>query len=113
MTTFDTRTAKNIDLKFYLRDKFKMVVTVTDQDSAAVDLSAKTMVFSVRKTQNGTAVDTLSGGEITVSGASNNIVTIEGTLSGLNERSYYYDLDNTTDNQTIMDGKFIASYDGR
>lgn len=115
MATLDTRFAQSNDIKYYLRDKFKLVITVTDQDGTSVDLSAKTMVFSIRPDESSTATVTISGGDITVSGASSNVVTVEKDISGesLIDKSYYYDLDNTTDNKTITDGQFICSYDGR
>jgi len=113
MTTFDTRTAKSIDIRFYLRDEFNLVITVTDEDDAAVDLSGKTLVFSIRESDGGAAISTIDGTSITVSGTGNNTVTLTKVLTGLSEKSYYYDLDNTTDNETIMDGKFIANYKGR
>jgi hypothetical protein len=79
-----------------------------------VDLSAKTLVCTIRATEAGTAVDTMTSaaGDIVVSGAGNNILTFSKSLT-LSEQIYYYDLENTTDDEMIMDGKFFADYTGR
>lgn len=113
MATIDTRKPQSKKIYHYLRDKFEMSLAVTDQDGAAVDLSAKTLVFSIRTTENGTAVQTATGAEIVVSGTSNNIVTITKSFTGLAERAYYYDLHNSTDSETIIDGAMICNYKGR
>jgi hypothetical protein len=114
MATFDTRKGQNVDIRHNLREKFTMIITVTDQDSAAVDLSAKTLLFSIRETESGTAVDTMgtAEGTITVSGASNNVLTFSKTLT-LSQKNYYYDLLNSTDTENIMDGRFYADYTAR
>jgi len=114
MTTFDTRTGQNVDIKHNLRDKFSMVITVTDQDSAAVDLSAKTLTMNIREKESTTPIDTMTttAGDIVVSGAGNNVLTFSKNLD-LGEKIYYYELYNTTDEENIMDGKFFADYTGR
>ena len=112
-TTIDTRTAQYVKIYHYLRDKLKIVIIVTDEDDAAVDLSAKTLVCSIRESEGGSAVETISGENVTISGGNNNVVTIEKALTSLTDRTYHIDLDNTTDNETIFDGKLIASYQGR
>ena len=113
MATIDTRKPESNLIKHYIRDKFEMSLVVTDQDDAAVNLSAKTLVFSIRTTESGSAVETASGDEIVVSGTSNNYVTITKTFTSLAERAYYYDLQNTTDSETIIDGAMICNYKGR
>jgi hypothetical protein len=112
-TTIDTRTAWNITVYHYLRDDVHIVLNVFDEDDEPVNLSSKTLVFTIRKTENGTAVETISGSDITVSGANNNKVTISKAVSSLVERTYYIDLDNTTDGETIADGLLIATHEGR
>jgi len=116
MTTHDTRQGQNVNVRHNLRETFSYVITVTDQDDNAVDLSAKTITMSIRLQENSAALTTLSttGGEIVVSGASNNVLTHTKDLSGdLTSRRYFYDIHNDTDDKCIQDGYFIVSYTGR
>ena len=116
MTTFDIRHGQNVNIKHNIRDVFDLTFDVTDENGDAVDLSAKVLVFSIRTKENNTATATATtaAGEITIGGAGNNRVTFSKDFSAdLKERSYFYDLDNTTDNKTIIDGMLIASYTGR
>jgi len=111
MATLNDISAASYDIKYYANDTFDLSVTITDSDGAAVDLSAKTLTMTLKKKKTGTAVQTLStASEITVSGAGNNIVTFSGTYD-LKERAYYYDLENTTDSDTLMYGLFIVTKD--
>ena len=111
MATHDIRRAANVDIKYNIRESFSWTGTITDQDDAAVDLSGKTLVYSVRKRENSTAVDSLTtDSEITISGASNNIVTIAADSITVSERSYFHDLENTTDNKMLFDGKLICEF---
>jgi hypothetical protein len=113
MSTHDIRRAASVDIKYNLREAFAWTGTITDQDSAAVSLTGKTLVYSIRKTENGTAVATLTttANDITISGAGNNIVTISSSsITGLTERTYYHDLENTTDNYMLFDGLLVCGY---
>jgi hypothetical protein len=38
MSTIDTRKPQSYTIKHYLRDKFVIPLTITDQDDAAVDI---------------------------------------------------------------------------
>jgi len=99
----------NQDIYYYANDARDKVYTVTDGDGAAVDLSGDTLTLTIRKKKGGTVVSTLStASEIAISGASNNVVTISFN-NDLDERSYYYDLYNNTDDQTIMYGLLIVT----
>jgi hypothetical protein len=111
MATHDIRRAASVDIKYNINESFVWQGTITDS-GVAVDLSGKTLVYSVRSTDSGTAIDTATtASEIVISGASNNIVTITiDAISGITERSYYHDLENTTDNKMLFDGKLIAGY---
>jgi len=115
MATADIRRAALIHIKWNIREGFSFSGTLTDSDDAAVDLSGKELVYSIRDSQGGTALATLTttGGEIVVSGASNNIFTITAeTIEGLLGRAYKYDhdLENTTDNRMLFDGYLYATY---
>lgn len=114
MSTLDSRKAASNDIKYYQNDVFDMSIEVTDQDGIAVNLSSKTLKFQVKKkkidAEADAVVDISTDSEISISGASNNIVTFSGTYD-LPQRSYYYDLENTTDNETIMYGRFIVTGD--
>jgi len=110
MATNDIRRAARIDIKYNIRESFSWSGTVTDSNGDPVDLSGKTLIYSIRTTEGGTALTTITDG-ITVSGASNNIVTISAeSITGIVGRSYYHDLENTTDNEMVFDGRLIATY---
>jgi hypothetical protein len=111
MATHDIRRAANVDIPYNIREEFLWSGTVT-LDGSPVDLSGKTLLYSIRSTENGSAVATAStASEIVVSGANNNIVTITiDSISGIKERTYFHDLENTTDNKMIFDGKLICTY---
>jgi hypothetical protein len=99
----------NQNIYYYNGDSRTKSYTVTDGDGAAVDLSGDTLTLTIKKKKSGTAVATLStGSEITISGASNNVVNIAFN-NELEERSYYYDLYNNTDDETIMYGLLIVT----
>jgi hypothetical protein len=104
----------NEPIYYYANDSRTKSFTVTDGDEAAVDLSSSVLKFTIRKRKGGTVIYTLStatgsiGGDITVSGASNNIVNIAFNHD-LEERSYYYDLYDQTNDETIMYGKLIVT----
>ena len=112
MATHDIRRAANINIPYNLREGFSWSGIITDQDGAAVDLSGKTLVYSIRNSENGTALSTLTTAtEITISGASNNIVTItKASIDELKEKTYHHDLENTTDNKMLFDGNLICGY---
>lgn len=114
MTTLDNRKGVNVTIYHNIRDVFDLVLTVTDQDENAVNLSGKSLTFSIRATEGGTALFTATTASgITIGGTSNNVITFSTTFADLEEKSYFCDLDNTTDNKTIFDGLFVASYSGR
>lgn len=96
----------NQPIYYYANDARTKSYTITDGDGAAVDLSGDTLSLTIKKKKGGTAVDTLTttAGDITISGASNNVVNIAFN-NDLEEREYFYDLYNNTDDQTIMYGK--------
>jgi len=112
MAVHDIRRAARIDIKHNLRESFVWAGTVVDQDGAAVDLSGKSLIYSVRSTENGTALFTFTSnaGDIGVSGSSNNVITISGTLTGLSGRAYHHDLENLTDNRMVFDGRLLTGY---
>ena len=100
----------NQDIYYYNGDSRIKSYTVTDKDGAAADLSGDTLTLTIKKKKSGAAVATLStASEISISGASNNIVSIAFNLATFIERSYHYDLYDNTDGQTIMYGKFIVT----
>jgi hypothetical protein len=110
MATLSNIAAANYNITYYTEDVFDLSIAVTDASGNAVDLSAKSLVFTIKKNYKYTeAVQTLtSASGITVSGASNNIVTFNADWSFEQDR-YAYDLHNITDNETIMYGAFILT----
>ena len=101
----------NQDIYYYNGDSRTKSYTVTDGDGAAVDLSGDTLTLTIKKKKDdSSAVATLStASEITISGASNNVVNIAFNNEVFDERSYYYDLYNNTDDETIMYGLLIVT----
>jgi hypothetical protein len=100
----------NQDIYYYNGDSRTKSYTVTDGDGAAVDLSGDTLTLTIRKKKGGAVVTTLTtASEITISGASNNVVNIAFNLAIFDERSYVYDLYDNTDDETIMYGLFIVT----
>jgi len=103
------------DIDYYNNDSRTKLYTVTDGDGVAVDLSGDVLKLTIKKDKGGSTVYTLStatgsvGGDITVTGAGNNVVNVAFDHSFDEERSYYYDLYNVTDDETIMYGKFIVT----
>ena len=113
MSTLNNITGKKIDIKYYLNDDFDLSFSVTDQDDNDVDLSTKSLSMQIkkRKTDTTSLIElTTAAGDIVVSGDNNNILTFNGTLA-LSERVYVYDLENTTDSNTIMYGFFKVTGD--
>lgn len=112
MATLNNISAAQYDIKYYRNDELDLNITVTDSDGDAVDLSGKTLVMQIKakKTDSTSLYELTVGDGITVSGASNNIVTFSGTYD-LSEKAYFYDMENQTDNKTIMEGKFIVTGD--
>ena len=93
------------NIKYKNNSDFDLSVTVTSGGSA-VDLSAKVIRMYIKKNRDYQSfVYNLSttGGEITVSGASNNILTWSKVMELPND-TYYYDVYNVTDNDYIMGG---------
>jgi hypothetical protein len=105
-------TPANENIDYYANDEFTNSYAITDENDAPVDLSGKTLTFQARKqkTSSTTVIDISTASEITISGANNNIVTFSGKYD-LDERSYYYDLENTTDSETLMEGLFEVTGD--
>jgi hypothetical protein len=109
MATLDNLKPANYDITYYANDEFDLSIEVKDADGVAVDLSGDTITMTIKKKKSSAAVYTLStASEITISGASNSILTFSGNYD-LKEMGYYYDLYNNTDEVTIMYGNFIVT----
>lgn len=119
MATINNIYGKNYDITYYANDEFNEAITITDENGNAVDLSLKTVVFTVRKKKTDSAAimtlstESPSTAVLTISGATgsigtDNVVTFSGTYD-LDERAYYYDLTNTTDNLTLLYGLLIVT----
>lgn len=93
----------NKDIYYYSGSTITKTYTVTDGDGNAVDLSGKSLQWTLKKRKNGSVVAELNS-TITVSGIGNNIVSLPLNFD-LDEMNYYYDLWNTTDDYPIMYGK--------
>lgn len=113
MTTGTLKPAEH-NIPYYKGDVFNKSYTVTDADGNPVDLSAKALTFQVKKKktdpQANAVIDISTASEISVGGADGNVVTFSGSYD-IPERSYYYDLQNTTDGETVMFGLFVVTGD--
>lgn len=112
MATLDPFPAQYYDIPYYRNDEFTRSIIVTDEDDDPVDLSAKDLLMQIKnyKGDSTALYELTSGSEITVGGVNSNVVTFSGTYD-LEPGSYYYDLRNTTDSETIMYGQFIVTGD--
>jgi hypothetical protein len=94
--------AADHNFKVYKGDTFNAVLTFTDENGAAIDLSGSTLLMQIKKR----ATDSLSeqalteGDGLTVSGAGNNIVTISADMDIAAGR-YVYDFQATTGSNVI------------
>lgn len=110
----NTIAAAEKDICYYSGDAYDMTFAVTDENGNAVDLSGKDLAFQVKRRRTDPtskaliSLTTTSG--ITVSGASNNVVTLALEAS-IDQDVYYHDLENSTDKETIMFGKFLVTGD--
>ncbi|GAF82807.1 unnamed protein product [marine sediment metagenome] len=109
MATLNNISGSKQPIEYYANDEFDLSVTIT-QGGSAVDLSGKTLVMEIKKDVNyqSFVYQLTTASEITVSGASDNIVTFSGTYN-LDQRVYFYSLKNTTDSETLMYGTFIVT----
>lgn len=102
------------DIKYYRNDEFNRNISVLDETGSPVNLSGKVLVMQIKKNKNDPSTKALatlsSASEITISGTFNNVIIFSG-LYDLAERAYFYDLENVTDNETIIYGKFIVTGD--
>jgi len=97
--------AVRCDIQYYSGDVRSLTFAVTDENDAAVDLSAKSLVFTIKKRKSGEVVGSLtSAAGITVAGASDNEVTLALSFD-LEEMDYRHDLYILTED-TIIYGKF-------
>jgi hypothetical protein len=107
----DARHGQDVEITTDLHEKFVLIFAVLDNNDDPVDLTGKSLVFSIRTTESGTATETLTtaAGTITIN---TSVVTMSKTLS-VSSDVYFHDLLNVTDDKTIMDGKLLANYTGR
>ena len=92
------------NIKYKNNSDFDLSITVT-YNGSAVDLSGDTIRMDIKKNRNyqSYVYRLLSGTDITVSGANNNILTWSKTMNLPND-IYFYDVYNATDGDYIMGG---------
>jgi len=112
MATLNNIKAANYEISYYRNDEFDLSIAVTDSDGDPVDLSVKTIKLTLKSSTRATSnvLQLTTASEITISGVNNNIITFSGTYD-LDRTSYAYDLENTTDAETIMYGLFLVTQD--
>ena len=100
----------NQDIYYYSGDTITKSYTVTDNLGAPVDLSGDTLTLTIKKSKCSPIFTTFStASEITISGANNNVVNIALNHDIFEERAYYQDLYNNTEDKTIWYGRFIVT----
>jgi hypothetical protein len=110
MATIKTNPAAHDVMEYYNGSNMdNKPITITDSSGDAVSFSGKTMTFTVRKEGSSTAAWTIATGNIAVSGAGNNILTLTGENS-FGKASYNYQLYNDTDDTPIAYGVFRVIY---
>lgn len=99
-----------VDIEYYNTESRTKSFTIRDQDNAAVDLSSKTLILTIKVDPSSAVVATLSttASTITVSGASDNVVNLIFNLD-ISRGNYVYDLYNETDDTFIMYGKLSVT----
>ena len=116
MATHDTRTAERGDIEYYQNDELNYSFYVTDRSTGdPIDVSGDVLNAQIKRKKTDTedaAVANLSttAGTIVVSGINGNIVTLTGQYD-LDLSSYYYDVENTTQENTIRYGRFKVTGD--
>lgn len=116
MSRINTIKAANVDLKHYSGDVFDLWVAITNSDDTPYDMDGKSLVMQIkRKKTSSTSLMTLqTPNEITVSGTDNNEIKCDKVITlpeALDEKAYYYDIENVTDHVTILKGKFEVEGD--
>jgi archaellin len=94
------------DIEYYDNDTTQFTITLT-KDGSPVNLTGKSVVMQVKKKKTDSSYEfqlTESSG-IEITGDDSNVITVTITQN-LEHRSYYYDLENTTDKKTIIYGLF-------
>lgn len=112
MTTVNAIVAADVDFKSYKGDTFRTTLTFTDANGSAIDLSAASLKMEC---YNGrTLILSFSNGDgITVSGAGNNIVTLQKVIT-IQAGNFRYDLQATLQDGTIVTyikGNFLVQPD--
>lgn len=112
MAQLNNITAAQYDILYMANDTFDLVFTVSLSGSP-VALTEKAIVFLVKREKNepdSKALVTLTtaAGGLTVGGDNDNQITCSGEHN-LDAGTYYYAFKNTTDNDTLMEGKFIVT----
>ena len=120
MANFSSIYAAELNITIYRGDTQSISVTFTDPNDGdgALDLSAySTLLMQIKQTSSSASLLDLSlGSGLTVSGASNNVLTIDLTSAqaSLSAGTYKYDIEGITADpitRTIMQGNFIVSQD--
>lgn len=94
-------------IDYYNKDSRTKTYTFTDANGDPINMNGHTLTFTVKKTKLGAVVHTLStDSEIAISGAGYNVVSIAFDHDFVEERRFYYDLYDNTDDQTRMYGRF-------
>lgn len=104
--------AADHNFKVYKGDTFEAVLTFTDENGTAIDLSGATLLMQIKsnKTDSTSEVELTEGDGLTVSGGSNNIVTIFSNHD-LDAGRYTYDFQATTGSRVVTYLKgFITVY---
>lgn len=116
MAVSDTIRAEKKDISYYQNDELNYSFYVVDRESgAAVDVSGDVIYMHVKKkrtdpTTKAVAVLSTVAGNLVVSGAEGNIITLTGEYD-LGQDDYCFDIDDITIKETIRFGLFKVTGD--
>ena len=92
--TINNVKGQEIPIIHYRGDIFDEVWQIAKSDGTPYDMSGKTVILEIKKRKTDTdAEETISttGGEISISGPDNDIVTFNKVVSLESEKTYFYD----------------------
>lgn len=108
----NTIKAAIVNVKHYSGDVFDLNVSLTNSDGTALNLNGKSLLMQVKKkkTSSTALAELTTPTEIVIEGTSKNEIRCDKVIA-LSEGTYYYDIENITDNVTIVKGTFEVEYD--
>ena len=113
MSTLTNIKPANYDITYYKGDTFDLSFSVSYDSGTAYDLSGKSIKMQIKRSRgDSVSVDelTTADGDMSISGASNNIITFD-CIPVVDAATYDYDIEIDTDDYTIVYGQFKVTGD--